>query len=101
MAQVLRGRSKRFATIFDNSSKYFRPKDSGGAFMEQRSGGAVAWGSGFTEASAAQYRFYAPHDVTGMMELMGGRAAFCQKIRDMFEHEPEFKPGSYVDVIHE
>jgi len=119
-AKMLRTRSKGFRNIFDNSTKYFRPRRLNGSWDSQCidelqfAGGKwqfagcngsdfdpVSWGNGFTEASAAQYRFSAPHDVTGMMELMGGKAEFCQKIRDMFEHEPDFRPGSYGDVIHE
>jgi len=98
-AQMLRRRSKSFKNIFDSSTKYFRPRRLQGSWDGILD--PVSWGNGFTEASASQYRFYAPHDVTGMMELIGGRAELCQKIRDMFEHEPEFKPGSYGYVIHE
>ncbi len=38
-----------------------------------------------TEGSPAQYTWYVPHDVAGLMQLMGGKDTFVQKLDSMFE----------------
>eukprot|EP00931_Biecheleriopsis_adriatica_P101733 TRINITY_DN76813_c0_g1_i1.p1 TRINITY_DN76813_c0_g1~~TRINITY_DN76813_c0_g1_i1.p1 ORF type:complete len:794 (+),score=167.12 TRINITY_DN76813_c0_g1_i1:93-2474(+) len=100
LAQKLRNRSKSFKMLFDNSTKYFRPRSKDGSWARSEFD-AQEWGFGFTEAAPAHYRFYTPHDVEGLTELMGGKEAFCEKISDMFKDRPRYRPGSYGQTIHE
>eukprot|EP00441_Pelagodinium_beii_P019258 CAMPEP_0197666792 /NCGR_PEP_ID=MMETSP1338-20131121/63871_1 /TAXON_ID=43686 ORGANISM="Pelagodinium beii, Strain RCC1491" /NCGR_SAMPLE_ID=MMETSP1338 /ASSEMBLY_ACC=CAM_ASM_000754 /LENGTH=745 /DNA_ID=CAMNT_0043245883 /DNA_START=100 /DNA_END=2337 /DNA_ORIENTATION=- len=101
-AKVLADRSRSFKRIFDNSTGYFRPVRQDGSWDGNWDDEeAVTWGDGFTEASAAQYRFYAPHDVTGLTELMGGQEKLCKNIHAMLEDRFRFHAGSYGIKIHE
>lgn len=99
VAEQLRERSRSFRSIFDNETKYFRAKRMNGDWDRQLD--PIAWGNGFTEAAAAQYRFDAPQDVPGLVELMGGKTEFCNKVTEMFESSPDFKVGTYGTIIHE
>src|ERR1051326_4947369 len=38
----------------------------------------------FTEANSWQYTFFVPHDVSGLVELMGGRRQFISKLDQLF-----------------
>lgn len=108
-ARVLRKRSKMFSKLFDNSTKYFRPRTQDGCWDGPYGGRKeeipVVWGSGFTEAAAAQYRFYVPHDVEGLAKLFGGKVGLCKEIQAMMEKSEgpgtDFRSGTYGQVIHE
>ncbi len=39
---------------------------------------------GFVEGNAAQYTWWVPHDVNGLIELMGGAEPFTNKLNDAF-----------------
>jgi len=97
--QMLRQRSKRFDVLFNNQTGFFQPKDGSGNYS--RNFDPLAWGNGFTEAGAWQYRFYLPHDVHGLQKLYGGK--LCDRIQEMFERRdwPAFHIGSYDQEIHE
>lgn len=99
-AELLRARSGRFTELFDNTSHYFRPRTDDGKWLEPFD--PVAYGNGYTEGAAEHYRFEVPHDVPGLVKLMGGKARFCANVQSMFQHErPVFQPGSYFSLIHE
>jgi len=42
----------------------------------------------YTEGNAWQWSFFAPQDIDGLIELMGGRDAFVERLDSMFEQEP-------------
>lgn len=101
-AVTLRSRSRSFKRMFDNSTGYFRPIRKDGKWADHWSDEeAVTWGNGFTEASAAQYRFYAPHDVDGLTQLMGGKERLCKHVHEMLESRFDYRDGSYGYKIHE
>lgn len=41
------------------------------------------------------------HDVAGLIDLLGGREAFLQKLDMLFSTNTEFHVGGYGKVIHE
>jgi putative alpha-1,2-mannosidase len=45
----------------------------------------------YTEGNAWQWSFFAPQDIDGLIELMGGRDAFVERLDSMFEQEPVVK----------
>ena len=44
-----------------------------------------------TEATSSQYSWFAPQDVPGLIELMGGREKFVEKLDSLFEAKPSEK----------
>ncbi|MCB9665312.1 MAG: glycoside hydrolase family 92 protein [Alphaproteobacteria bacterium] len=54
-----------------------------------------AWGdfNDFTEATSWIYSWFVPHDVPGLVEVMGGRDAFLARL-DRFFDEDQFDPGN-------
>jgi len=51
-----------------------------------------------TEANTWQYTFYVPHDISGLMELMGGKEAFADKLDEMFTTEPHLTGRIQPDI---
>jgi predicted alpha-1,2-mannosidase len=45
----------------------------------------------YTEGNAWQWSFFTPHDIDGLMELMGGKEKFIEKLDSMFEQAPVVK----------
>ena len=43
----------------------------------------------FTEATPWQYRFFIPHDIKGMENLMGGRERMLAAVDSFFHYRPE------------
>ncbi|HEX7175683.1 MAG TPA: GH92 family glycosyl hydrolase [Pyrinomonadaceae bacterium] len=52
----------------------------------------------FTEANSWQYTFFAPHDVSGLMQMMGGREAFARKLDEMFAADSRTTGREQADI---
>lgn len=63
---------------------------------------AIKWGDPFTEANAWQYTWSVLHDIQGLIELMGGKERFVQKLDSLFHPSNNaIDVGSYSVMIHE
>ena len=83
-------RSKNYQNIFDLETHFTRPKDAQGQWKTPFDPlNADHRTNGFTEGNAWQYTWYVPHDVQGLVELMGGREKFEQKLDALFSNEDE------------
>ena len=59
-------------------------------------------GEGLIEGNAWNYSFYVPHDVNGMMQMMGGEKAFVSKLDTLFTmHVPDQFFAETEDVTRE
>lgn len=52
----------------------------------------------YTEANSWQYSFYAPQDITGLINLMGGKSAFETQLDKLFTAETETSGRQQVDI---
>ena len=87
-------RSKNYINVFDSVSGYVRGRFIDGSWIEpfdpfkaRESDKNLRF---LTEASAFQYTWYVPHDVEGLIKLLGGKDKFISKL-DKF-----FKEGHYA-----
>ncbi len=82
--------SLRYKEYFDSKDfKMIRPKLVDGTFYKDfnpREGENFAPCPGFHEGTAWQYTFCVPHDVFGLMKLMGGKKQFVQKLQGVFDN---------------
>jgi predicted alpha-1,2-mannosidase len=86
-----------YKNLFDTDTKYIRPKKEDGTFI------AVfdpmkAW-DGFQEGNAFQFTWYIPHDVAGLIDLMG-KDEFNQRLETMFENAQKSQFGGGTGEIH-
>lgn len=94
-------RSQHYRNLFDAETKYMRGKDSKGQWRTPFSplayegpGSVNGWGD-ITEGFTVQYHWTVPHDVHGLMALMG-RDTFKQRLDSLFQHElPDDIPGAH------
>lgn len=97
-AELLMKRSTNHQN-FDSGTHFFRPKRTDNSWDGALD--PIEWGHGFTEGDAVHYRFYAPHDIAGLVQLHGGQANLCSRIQEMFSSSGDFHVGTYGYVIHE
>jgi predicted alpha-1,2-mannosidase len=86
-------RGQYYRNVFDPSSGYMRPKYSGGPWFEDFSYDKGAGGQGqnfgygskdYVEANAWQFSWFVPHDLKGLIELMG-KDEFNNRLEKGFE----------------
>ena len=78
-------RALNYKNYFDKETGFMRGKLSNGqwttpfdpAFSKHE-------GSDYTEGNAWQYLWLAPHDVNGLIELLGGKEPFANKLEQLF-----------------
>lgn len=96
-AEYFYKRSLGYKNYFDKETGIFRPKLPNGEFLtpfKPTQGMDFEPNPGFHEGSAWNYAFAVPHDIPGLIKLMGGEKAFTQKLQSVFDN-------GYYDVTNE
>lgn len=88
-------RAQYYINVFDGNTKFFRGKRLDGNWDSPFN--PFEPGRAYTEATAWQYRFFAPHDVNGMAQLYGGLESFSEQLDSLFTVESEIH-GNMVDI---
>jgi predicted alpha-1,2-mannosidase len=88
-------RAQSYKNVFDPQTGFMRPRTNGG-WIEPFDPREVTFH--FTEANSWQYTFFVPHDVSGLIDLMGGRAKFARKLDQMFEAESRTTGREQADI---
>ncbi len=80
-------RAANYRNLFDPETGFMRPRNADGSWLEpfdpleKKRGTGQPW----CEGTAWQYTWFVPHDVAGLIELMGGREKFNRKLNEAFE----------------
>jgi len=79
-------RSFYYKNVFDSKVGYMRRKYADSTWVENfQPYGDVAWlGSGYVEGNAWQYTFFVPHDVNGLIKLIG-KKEFNNRLEEGFK----------------
>ena len=80
---ALMKRSQNYRNVFDTLTNYVRGRQADGRWIEQFDPFARA--SFICEGTPFQYTWYVPHDIPGLIELMGGREAFLKQLNTFFD----------------
>ncbi len=88
-------RAFNYKNVFDPSVGYMRRKHEDGTWVDNfKVYGDVTWlGSGYVEGNAWQYTFFVPHDVNGLIDLVG-KDEFNKRLNDGFETSAPHKFNS-------
>lgn len=99
MAQDL-GKTDDYNLYMDRSKKYIQYYDSVTGFMRGKNADG-RWREPFdprfskhrkddyTEGNAYQWSWFVPHDVSGLVDLVGGKETFIEKLDDLFSTSSE------------
>lgn len=82
-------RALSYSSIYDQESQWFRPRNEKGDFIDLPEKGRMTEGYGCTESNAYQQGWFVPHDIEGMVKLMGGRDKVLEDLTAMFDNTPD------------
>ncbi|MEA3444611.1 MAG: GH92 family glycosyl hydrolase [Bacteroidota bacterium] len=88
-------RAQFYKNVFDTSTGFMRGKKNG-KFVEPFDPYEVS--GDFTEANSWQYSFFAPHDVSGLMQEMGGKEKFVENLDKLFSADNKITGRSQPDI---
>lgn len=88
-AAKYRKRAQSYRNVFDAEKGWFRPKDEQGNWLPWPAGGRLEHWYGTVESNPYQQGWFVPHDVAGMVELMGGTDRVVADLTDFFEQSPD------------
>lgn len=93
-------RSLSYKKLYDKKTGLLRPKKANGDWYEPfdpNAGSNFTKNVGYIEGNAWQYVFMVPHDIKGIIKLMGGEDNFVQQLDYIFDeghydmaNEPDF-----------
>ncbi|HBS86164.1 MAG TPA: sugar hydrolase [Bacteroidales bacterium] len=92
-------RAVSYKNIFDPVTKFMRPKNSDLKWKETFDPMFAQYGSDYTEGNAWQYSWYVPHDVAGLIDMMGGNEAFIEKLDSLFTLKGDEDQFKHVEDI--
>ena len=89
VAETYLKRALNYRNIYDANIGFARPRISDGTFKKEFDI-LQTFGEGFIEGNSWNFSFHVPHDVFGMIDLMGGEKSFVEKLDKLFSmHLPE------------
>ncbi|MCC8407918.1 GH92 family glycosyl hydrolase [Mucilaginibacter sp. UR6-1] len=96
-------RADNYKNVWDPQVKYIRMKNRDGSWVKDWSPYCCTSfnGSGYLEGNAWQYSFFNPHDVQGILNLMG-RDEFNNRLNEGFEKSAKYSfnaDGDLYDLV--
>lgn len=101
MAETYRQRALNYRHLYDPSIGFARPRHTDGSFKKEFDV-LQTYGEGFIEGNSWNFSFHVPHDVLGLMQVMGGEKQFVEKLDKLFSmHLPEKYYEHNEDITEE
>lgn len=88
-AQLFLEKGQAYRNIFDTEKGWFRPKKDDGTWEDWPDSARTKEWYGSIESNPYQQGWFVPHDIPGMIELMGGRDSVLEDLTHFFEKTPE------------
>jgi predicted alpha-1,2-mannosidase len=88
-------RAAFYRNIYDKEMGFMRPKKNGN-WIQPFAPSEVTFH--FTEANSWQYSFFVPQDVSGLIDLYGGKANFTRKLDELFSTESKLTGREQPDI---
>ena len=83
MGDDFEARARYYRNTFDRRTGFARPRLTRGGF-KQDFDPMQTYGEGFIEGNSWNFSFHVPHDIYGLMEMMGGEAVFRGRLDTLF-----------------
>ncbi len=88
-AAEYRQKAQAYHAIFDKEKGWFRPRKADGSFEPWPENARTTEWYGCIESNPYQQGWFVPHDMEGMVELMGGREAVLADLTEFFDKTPD------------
>jgi len=96
--QYFRRRAGNYRQVFDPKTGFMRGKSWTGRWIGGKKFDPTAYTAAYTEGNAWQWTWSVFHDVPGLVELMGGREKFNQKLDAFFAAGNQVKASALFSV---
>ena len=87
-AKAFAQKSRAYRNNLDREKGWFRPRRADGSWAPWPENARTTEWYGCIESTPYQQGWFVPHDVEGMVELMGGREAVLADLNEFFEKAP-------------
>ncbi len=84
-------RSAYYQNYYSQEAGFMRGKVSETAWRTPFSPAESDFNGDFIEGNSWQWSWFAPHDISGMSKMIGGEAAFVQKLNDLFAADSQLE----------
>jgi putative alpha-1,2-mannosidase len=88
-------RAQNYKNLYDRQTGFMRPKQNGN-WLAPFAPNEVTFH--FTEGNSWVYSFFVPQDISGLMELQGGKANFSRKLDEIFTTEQKLAGREQPDI---
>jgi predicted alpha-1,2-mannosidase len=82
-------RSQSYRNVWDAEKQWFRPRKADGSWADWPAEGRLRQGYGSVESNPYQQGWFVPHDIPGMVSLMGGQEKVIADLTSFFEKVPQ------------
>ena len=82
-------KGQAYRNIFDKEKGWFRPRKADGSWEEWPENALFKEWYGCIESNSYQQGWFVPHDIPGMVELMGGEDKVVTNLTNLFEKTPD------------
>ena len=101
IAKQYYARALNYRNVFDKKNGFACPRYTDGSFKKDFDP-LQTHGEGFIEGNSWNFSFHVPHDVYGIMDLMGGEKVFLTRLDELFEmHLPKKYYEKNEDITEE
>lgn len=101
-AQTMEERASGWRNYYSKEYGALRPIDKEGNFItpfDPSAGANFSNTTGFHEGSSWNYTFFVPHDIEGLIKIMGGKREFTKRLWSIFE-EGHYDPTNEPDIAY-
>ena len=85
VAAMLKPFAEDYKNTWDYNTTYFCPRRANGSFWCQPPLYPYPFEQYYTEGNSAEYRWYVPHDLRGLVSIFPSSDDFAQKLNEFFE----------------
>lgn len=103
LAAELHERGQWYRNQFDPEVGFMRSRNRDGSWVADFDPEDTSDFNGFVEASSWIFTFFVPHDVPGMIELIGGEAATVERLDGFFasgQFDPSNQPSFHIPWLY-
>jgi predicted alpha-1,2-mannosidase len=103
MVEVFEQRAKNYLNNFNPAVGFMQGKKRDGSWVEPFDPADNDRGNDFCEGNSWIYTFFVPHDVEGLIELLGGQQALEEKLDAFFAggyFEPDNEPSFHIPWLY-
>ncbi|MEZ4269640.1 MAG: GH92 family glycosyl hydrolase [Myxococcota bacterium] len=96
-------RGKNYAEHFNPAYGFMQGRHGDGSWIEPFDPADTSDANHFAEASSWIYSFFVPHDVPGLIALMGGDQAFIERLDGFFDgghYDPSNQPSFHIPWLY-